>query len=461
MSGPAFVPATPSPPPPAASPPGPAGLPPWSLECLAGPDRGKRLAVTGPEILTVGRAPDSNLLSDDPDVSERFASIQLQGAALHLRGLGDPLPYIDGHSRMEALLVPGQQVRLGRSLWQVHGPGSGEGVLGLVSRLGDRLNLIAGLEKPSDFRPGEMFSEVIKRHPDEEVEAYFTVGTATTTPQLLAIDANWPRPWMFLRVLAMSLVLYLGFLWVYGEFANIRLLPGLIMTGSVAVPFALLIFFFEANVPRNISLYQVLKLVLLGGLLSIVISLFFFRWTGLSSWLGAAAAGIVEESGKALALLLVVTRPRYRWTLNGLLLGAAVGTGFAVFESAGYALDFGLQDNSFETIKSIILSRGLLSVVGGHTLWTGLVGAALWRVRGNQKFRPDMFLDPRFLRVFLIAVVVHMIWNSPLHLPGHLKNIGLGILTWFLVIEMIHAGLKEVKVAQLEEATGQHQAAAA
>ncbi len=58
-------------------------------------------------------------------------------------------------------------------------------MMGLVSRLGDRLNLIAGLEKPSDFRPAEMFSEVIKRHPDEEVEAYFTVGSATTTPQLL------------------------------------------------------------------------------------------------------------------------------------------------------------------------------------------------------------------------------------------------------------------------------------
>jgi len=459
MSGPAFIPAVPPSGPAAGSPP-PTHVPHWLLACIAGPDRGKQLAVSGPEILTIGRASDSNLLSEDPEVSDWFATIQLQGAALHLRGLGDTLPYIDGHSRMEALLVPGQQVRMGKSLWQVSGPGTGPGVMGLVSRLGDRLNLIAGLEKPSDFRPAEMFSEVIKRHPDEEVEAYFTVGTAATTPQLLAIDANWPRPWMFVRILAMSLILYVGFLWVYDQFENIRLLPGLIMTGSVAVPFALLIFFFEANVPRNISLYQVIKLVALGGLVSIIISLFFFRWTGLSSWLGAAAAGIVEESGKALTLLLVVTRPRYRWTLNGLLLGAAVGTGFAVFESAGYALDFGLKDNSIQTVKDIILSRGLLSVLGGHTLWTGLVGAALWRVRGSRKFSPNMFFDPRFLRVFVICVVMHMIWNSPLQLPAHLKHVGLGVVVWFLVIEMMNAGLKEVKVAQLEEATGQHPAPA-
>ncbi len=263
---------------------------------------------------------------------------------------------------------------------------------------------------------------------------------------------------MFVRVLVMSLILYVGFLWVYDQFENIRLLPGLIMTGSVAVPFALLIFFFEANVPRNISLYQVIKLVALGGLVSIIISLFFFQWTGLDSWMGAAAAGIVEESGKALTLLLVVTRPRYRWTLNGLLLGAAIGTGFAVFESAGYALDFGLQDNSIQTIRDIILQRGLLSILGGHTLWTGLVGAALWRVRGNRKFSPGMFFDARFLRVFGLCVVMHMIWNAPFDLPAYLKNIGLGVLVWFLIIEMLNAGLKEVKVAQIEEATGQHPA---
>jgi RsiW-degrading membrane proteinase PrsW (M82 family) len=455
MSGPAFVPAVPQPQPNAAAVPVP-GAPQWYLACVAGPDRGKQLAVSGPEILSIGTAPDSNLVSQDPEVSERFATIQLQGAALHIRGLGNTLPYIDGHSRMEALLVPGQQLRMGRSLWQVTGPGSPLGVMGLVSQLGDRLNLIAGLEKPSDFRPGEMFSEVVKRHPDQEVEAYFTVGAATTTPELLAIDANWPRPWMFVRILAMSLILYAGFLWVYDQFENIRLLPGLIMTGSVAVPFALLIFFFEANAPRNVSLYQVIKLVALGGLVSIIISLFFFRWTGLSSWLGAAAAGIVEETGKGLTLLLVVTRSRYRWTLNGLLLGAAVGTGFAVFESAGYALDFGLRDDSIQTVKDIIMRRGLLSVLGGHTLWTGLVGAALWRARGNRKFSPAMFFDARFLRVFVFAVVMHMIWNSPLQLPAYLKYIGLGFLVWFLVIEMMNAGLKEIKVAQIEEATGQH-----
>jgi len=428
--------------------------PRYFLTCIAGPDHGKRLALA-PTELVLGRAATSNLRSDDPEVTDRFASFQLEGSRLRVRGLSDPLPYVDGHPTADALLSPGQQVRLGRSLWMVAMPGSGQSVFGLVSKLGDEISSIAGLEKPSEWHPAEMFSQVIRRHKDEEVEAYFTVGTHDTTPALLAIDTNWPKPWMFVRVLAMSLLLYLGFLWIFDQFNNIRLVPGLIMTGSVAVPFALLLFFFEANAPRNISLYQVIKLVLLGGLVSIVISLFLFKLTGLTGWLGAAGAGIVEESGKALTLLIVISRPRYRWTLNGLLLGAAVGTGFAVFESAGYALDFGVSQG-VQAMKDTILTRGVLTVFGGHTIWTGLAGAALWRARGTRPFRPQLFLDPMFLRVFIFCIGIHMLWNAPFQLPAYGKYILLGIIAWFLVLEFIQAGLKQIKTAQVEEVTAGH-----
>ena len=163
-----------------------------------------------------------------------------------------------------------------------------------------------------------------------------------------------------------------------------------------------------------------------------------------------------EESGQALALLLVVSRPRYRWILNGLLLGAAVGTGFAVFESAGYALDIGLSQ-SVAAMKENILTRGFLSVLGGHTLWTGLVGAALWRVRGAAPFEVRMFFDARFLRVFAIAAALHMLWNSPVQLPMSLKYILLGAPAWLLILSFIHLGLKEVKAAQIAEATGERQ----
>jgi len=301
--------------------------------------------------------------------------LQFDGRSLRIQALSEPGPFIDGHPVADATLAGGQQLRLGRSLWQLDAPGSAESVFGFVNRLGDELSSVAGIEKPREWNAREMFADVGKKHADEEIEAYFTVGTATTTPSLAEIDASWPKPWMFVRVFGLALLLYVGFVLAWKQFENENLLPGLIMIGAVAVPLSLLIFFFEVNVPRNISLYQVIKLLLIGGLVSIVVSLFFFQWTNLTNWLGAAAAGIIEETGKGLTLLLVVRRPRYRWTLNGLLLGATVGTGFAVFESAGYALRAGLDSGTSQAIFDSIMQRGFLSVLGGHVLWTGLVGA--------------------------------------------------------------------------------------
>jgi RsiW-degrading membrane proteinase PrsW (M82 family) len=420
------------------------------LTCISGPDQGKRIALSA-ERLLVGRASDCNLLSDDTEVPEYYASLTLEGDRLQIRALSTTLPFVDGHPVTEATLTPGQQVRFGRSIWQVGVAQPGPGVLAFVNRLGDQLTMVAGVEKPRDWNAREMFSDVVKHRTDDEIEDYFTVGTSQTTPPLAAIDARWPKPWVFGRVFTLSLILYLGFVAAWNEFENLYLIPGLIMTGSVAIPFSLLILFFEVNVPRNISLYQVIKLLLVGGLLSIVVSLFGFRWTGLDSWLGAASAGIIEETGKALALVLVVRRPKFRWTLNGLLLGATIGTGFAVFESAGYALAAALSDGS-DAMRDVIVKRGLLSVLGGHVVWTGLVGAALWRVRGDRPFQREMLTDPRFLRVFGLCVVMHMVWNAPISIPFYGKFVLLGCAAWLLVLAFIQDGLKQVREAQAAEA---------
>ncbi len=416
--------------------------------CIAGPDRGKRLALTATEAL-VGTDASANLLSDDPDVTERFATLRFDGARLRIKGLAELLPFVDGHAVAEAVLTGGQQVRLGRSLWEVYAPGAAPSMMGFVNRLGDHLSNAAGIEKPGEWDAREMFADVTKKHADEDVETYFTVGTLATTPPLSAIDGQWPKPWVFARVFTFTVGLYVLFVLAWNHFQNDNLIPGLMMIGSVAVPLSLLIFFFEVNVPRNVSLYQVIKLLLIGGLASIVVSLFFFQWTGLSNWLGAASAGIIEETGKALTLLLVASKARFRWTLNGLLFGATVGTGFAVFESAGYALDAAIGDGgSIEAMRQTIMERGVLSVLGGHVLWTGLVGAALWRVRGDQPFRREMLADPRFIRVLLVCMAMHMVWNSPWHPPLYSKYIALGACAWLLVLGMIQSGLKQVREAQ-------------
>lgn len=427
----------------------------YYLACIAGPDRGKRVRIAR-DAIDIGSTPDCQLLTDDPDIAGPFARVQLNGQRVHIEALATRQPLVDGHPVARAELMAWQQVRLGRSLWEVHATVGASSVFDFVHRVGDHLSNAAGIEKPAEWNAREMFTEVAKRHEDEEIEAYFTVGTTFTTPSLGEIETSWPRPWVFLRVCALSLALYWGFSFAWSTFENVNLIPGLIMIGSVAVPLSLLIFFFEMNVARNISLYQIVKLLLTGGLVSIVVSLFLFDWTrGVSNWLGAASAGLVEETGKVLTLLLVVRKPRFRWTLNGLLLGATVGTGFAVFESAGYALRAALSDGGIQAMRDVIFQRGVLSVLGGHVLWTGLAGAALWRVRDEQPFQREMLWDPRFLRVLGVCMVMHMLWNSSLSLPVfgvYGKFIALGAAAWLLVLGMIQSGLRQIRDAQGREA---------
>jgi RsiW-degrading membrane proteinase PrsW (M82 family) len=179
----------------------------------------------------------------------------------------------------------------------------------------------------------------------------------------------------------------------------------------------------------------------------LILSLFLYQFTKLGTadnWFGALGVGLVEETGKASALLLVLNKLKYRWILNGMLFGAAIGAGFAGFESAGYAYRYGLE---------VITTRGLLAICGGHVLWTALVGGALWRVRGAQKFEWGMLAQPRFLRVFGLAVAMHMVWDAPLNLPFHLKSIVLGFVVWVALLSYVQAGLRQIRGAQATGAT--------
>ncbi len=446
------------------------------LVCVSGPDNGKRCTVLG-EPITVGRDVTCNVLSDDADVAKQHGSFVLepQGGGggksrVRFRSPGGPA-FVDGHAASEGILLPGQQLRLGRSLWQLAPEGIHASVVspsGWVDQLNTRISQAAGVEKIQGFSLGAMFSEVFKKRTPEEVESYFIAGTASTTPALSQVDVSWPRPWAFFKTALLSILIYIGFVVALEQFSNVNLIPGLMMVGSFAIPGSLLIFFFEMNVLRNVSLYQIIRLLLMGGILSLAAALLLYQHTDfLGQTLGDMSAGIVEETAKAACLLLVINRLNYRWILNGMLFGATIGTGFAAFESAGYAFkavqsvqSVGMDPNynpvvqlTTDGINAMIHNinvRGALSLCGGHTLWTALVGAALWKVRGNRKFEWAMVKDMRFLRVLALSMVLHMTWDSSIPETFYVKYIVIGLVGWFAAVAYIQEGLKEVRMAQAE-----------
>ncbi|MGB4849253.1 MAG: PrsW family glutamic-type intramembrane protease [Saprospiraceae bacterium] len=329
---------------------------------------------------------------------------------------------------------------------KTYSPANQETPQNFSSKMSDTVTDWAGVERLEGFKLGDVFSEALKKHSRDEVEDYFTVGAPSTTPTIDNVDTSWPKPWVFLRTFIAAAVLYFIFVQAWNQYGNEKLIPGLIMVGSFAVPISALIFFFEMNARKNISLYQVIRLLFLGGIISITVSLIFYDLSDNMKldWLGASLAGLAEEPGKLLALAIVVNMTKYRYTLNGLLFGAAVGTGFAAFESAGYALQAAFYSGSSDAMLDSIMHRGMLSPFG-HIIWTGMCGAALWRVKGAQPFKFEMLQDPKFYRVFIIAVILHMIWNSPIELPFYAKHFILGIIGWIIIFSLIQSGLKQIK----------------
>jgi len=325
------------------------------------------------------------------------------------------------------------------------------------SRVAGGVSSAAGLEKLEGASAKGLFGQLFQKRTIEDLEEHFAVGTTTTTPALDQVQTGWPAPWVFMRLLCFSVITTIGFFWAISRFDNFLLYPGWLFMGAFAVPFSVMIFFLETNILRNVSIYRVLKLLFLGGLMSLVFALVLYEMTSADRWFGAMAAGPLEELAKLLAVVLVARKwNRMHWTLNGMLLGAAVGAGFAAFETAGYILSTAV--NGADETGVMILRA--LSTPFTHIIWTAATAGALWRFMGTKSFSFGMLKEWPVLRILLFVIGLHVLWNSPLMIPmlgdfmGYVvKWLILGIVGWILIILLIQDGLNQVKKAQAADGT--------
>jgi RsiW-degrading membrane proteinase PrsW (M82 family) len=316
--------------------------------------------------------------------------------------------------------------------------------------VGHRVSGAAKVDRlDADFSLRHLFANSFSRRSQEDVERELMVGTSATTPPITSVRAEWPQPWLFARTFvatgAVFALLFVG----WTVFQSITLLPGLIIVGSFAMPTAVLIFFFEVNLPRNVSIVAVLRMVFLGGAASLLFSLIGFELFDFP-WLGAMVAGLVEEPAKLLAVVVVARQVQHRYILNGMLFGAAIGAGFAAFESAGYALVAALFAlDSSEVIDNIVL-RGVFSPFA-HVVWTAITAGALWRVTDGQPLRPSHLKDQRFWRIMVLAIGLHTIWNSPIPNLLYLKFALLGALAWLVCFSLLQEGIGQIRSRQLAD----------
>ncbi len=277
---------------------------------------------------------------------------------------------------------------------------------------------------------GDIFSDVWKKHRKDQRTALLTKGMGSHIPAPNRMLSDWQKPWLFARVLIAGLALsvLIGISCVifpgYGMLLMLCLLPAFV------VPLSVMLFYWEMNIPGNISIYEALLLTLLGGCLSLTVTgIMRTVFPGISE-IAFLAGPLPEELAKCLIVTIFLCRKKYNYGLQGILIGGAVGVGFSAMESAGYALqifDIGIQNAMgtniiIRSMADILVRRGVLAI-GGHVVWAALYGGALALIKGKGKMSPKCFANSLFWLTFSAAFLLHTAWNfSASYLAGKLPD---------------------------------------
>lgn len=314
----------------------------------------------------------------------------------------------------------------------------------------ENLDKITGAKSENYVTFKDLFKDTFKKHSEEDLDNVFVCGSSNTTPDVKDVNPKKASAWVYFKIFIFFIIAYIPTRIGYINYGNLNFLPAMIMLGAFAVPVTVLIFFYEINLFRNIPFYKVIKYFILGGALSLILAILFFSLdlnTDISTYSGALMVGLIEEAAKAVIVAFFLFRSKKsNYILNGLLIGAAVGAGFAAFETAGYILRYGLTGGDAAMLQ-IIKLRGFLAP-GGHVAWAAIEGAALMYVKGFEKLDKKHLNDKRFLLICLISVVEHGIWDMPIEVPYYLLPIGLTIAAWLVIIYFINLGLKQIDDAK-------------
>ena len=213
----------------------------------------------------------------------------------------------------------------------------------------------------------------------------------------------------WLKIFLIGLALWLACIAVTLATKNINLVPTLILLGSFLVPVSFVAWAFEHWRDEHITTELIVSAFVLGGLLGVLGASLLESYLLHPSLIMFFGVGLIEEGAKLAALMFVTRHLPHRHARDGIVLGAAVGFGFAAFETTGYAFTALLTVHGL-SIGALIqteLLRGVLSPFG-HGLWTALLGGVLFRDAREGVFRYTKALFGMYLWVSFL----HGLWDS-------------------------------------------------
>lgn len=230
----------------------------------------------------------------------------------------------------------------------------------------------------------------------------------------------------WLKVLISATVFYILLLVALLLTGNPNLFPSLVMVGNFTVPVAYVAFLYERRHFSRLKMPTLSLAFLYGGLVGVIATAFLGPLFTIQFDPGEAlTVGLIEEFAKILGVLVIARRRRYVSEMDGLILGAAVGMGFAALESTGYAFTaFLMSSGSISATVEVTLFRGLLSPLG-HGTWTAILASVLFRESEKCCFRINL----RVIGAYLFVSILHAMWNGLSMVLAPVIGFGLGVIT--------------------------------
>lgn len=190
---------------------------------------------------------------------------------------------------------------------------------------------------------------------------------------------------------------------------NPNLFPTVVIVGNFLVPVVFVAFLYEKRRFSQLSIGRVALSFFYGGLLGVLAASFLEPLLVSTSSPGSMlVVGLVEEFAKILGVYIIARHWKHDAEMDGLILGAATGMGFAALESTGYAFTaFLLTGGSLNTAVSVTLLRGLLAPVG-HGVWTAILASVLFRETKGNRFHVNF----KVLLAYLLVSLLHGLWDG-------------------------------------------------
>jgi RsiW-degrading membrane proteinase PrsW (M82 family) len=227
------------------------------------------------------------------------------------------------------------------------------------------------------------------------------------------VDRRPPGSTGWRGTLFTGLALWIASVLVTGLTGNLNMIPTVVLLGSFLVPATAVIWYLDHYVSDIVTPGLAFRAFIVGGVIGVLAASIFESLLPDGGPFLFFAVGLAEELAKLIGLLLIARHLRRYTVRDGIVLGAAVGFGFAALESSGYALTslFVQQGHtitlSLGSLVSTEVFRGILAPLG-HGLWTAILGGALFAASRDGRLR----LSFGIVGAYLLVALLHGLWDS-------------------------------------------------